>query len=515
MVAQFVLPVEAVQERLEAPRRLFSYMTGGQSAAIYVKEGKIFQGVEKSKPEASEVAQGAAPGVVLVDASSASILQKFPKSYSLLMQFLLKPIFRMTDRTDGDNGQVEVNNIRIEGPGLIYTQKRGFPANPKYGEDLLSTADLRPQVRTRPEVRGYTRDGIEVKTNVFTTFSIGDQPTVLPVGYDGEELADNVRVIAFDEKVQANPIGSGSRVRVKYIKEFSDELDHEDKKEIHRYIQAHKGTKIFSTPYKPNLDIRSGPVYSVDQQRIFAAIYSKARDTQEQKYQDWTELPPHTAVEIFRSMLAQEVYDALYQPKKSDEYQITEMRATFNKRVRNLGVLAYQYVRNKDGQSLEQGQVWDEDLLSFYPVQELHQPKVLRTRGIKILFAGFSSLEPTSEKVKERMVDYWSASWEKDATITSASLELEAMRIRNLARAQAQSEMVLALAQILQMEATTQEAMAVRVFQALETAAADSKTHQLLPTETIAMLRTLRGWLLPGSDETVIDVPPPPPPNGD
>jgi hypothetical protein len=421
----------------------------------------------------------------------------------------------MTDRTDGDNGQVEVNNIRIEGPGLIYTQKRGFPANPKYGEDLLSTADLRPQVRTRPEVRGYTRDGIEVKTNVFTTFSIGDQPTVLPVGYDGEELADNVRVIAFDEKVQANPIGSGSRVRVKYIKEFSDELDHEDKKEIHRYIQAHKGTKIFSTPYKPNLDIRSGPVYSVDQQRIFAAIYSKARDTQEQKYQDWTELPPHTAVEIFRSMLAQEVYDALYQPKKSDEYQITEMRATFNKRVRNLGVLAYQYVRNKDGQSLEQGQVWDEDLLSFYPVQELHQPKVLRTRGIKILFAGFSSLEPTSEKVKERMVDYWSASWEKDATITSASLELEAMRIRNLARAQAQSEMVLALAQILQMEATTQEAMAVRVFQALETAAADSKTHQLLPTETIAMLRTLRGWLLPGSDETVIDVPPPPPPNGD
>jgi hypothetical protein len=130
---------------------------------------------------------------------------------------------------------------------------------------------------------------------------------------------------------------------------------------------------------------------------------------------------------------------------------------------------------------------------------------VLRSRGIKVIVAGFSNLEPTSNKIRDRMMEYWSASWEREATITTASLELDAMRVRNLARAQAQSEMVLALAQILQVEEASQEALAVLVFQALEKAATDSKTQQLLPNETIAMLRTLRNWLLPGTDQPPFD----------
>jgi hypothetical protein len=73
--------------------------------------------------------------------------------------------------------------------------------------------------------------------------------------------------------------------------------------------------------------------------------------------------------------------------------------------------------------------------------------------------------------------------------------------------------MVLALAQILQLEEASQEAMAVRVFQALETAATDSRTQKLLPNETIAMLRTLRSWLLPGADQPPFDGVLPPPSN--
>jgi hypothetical protein len=210
-------------------------------------------------------------------------------------------------------------------------------------------------------------------------------------------------------------------------------------------------------------------------------------------------------------MLVQENYDSLYMPKDSEDFPLARMRGIFSKNVRNLGILAYQYIKRKDGQPLEEGQVWDEELLSFFPVQELHNPKILRTRGIKILVAGFSGLEPTSGKIKDRMLEYWSARWEQEARITSASYELDAMRIRNLARAQAQSEMVLALAQILQMDSISEEAMAVRIFQALEIAAADSKTKQLLPYETIAMLRTLRGWLIPGEGEGTFEglIPPP------
>jgi len=176
-------------------------------------------------------------------------------------------------------------------------------------------------------------------------------------------------------------------------------------------------------------------LYAVDPQRIFSAVYSQARDTQEQKYLDWTELPPYAAAEIFRNMLAQEVYDALYMPKEAEDYPLAKMRGNFSKKVRNLGVLAYQFVKQRDNKYLQEGQAWDERLLIFYPHQSLHQPRVLRSRGIKVLVAGFSSLEPTSDKVKERMMDYWSARWEREATLTEAALELDAMRIRNLARA--------------------------------------------------------------------------------
>jgi regulator of protease activity HflC (stomatin/prohibitin superfamily) len=93
-------------------------------------------------------------------------------------------------------------------------------------------------------------------------------------------------------------------------------------------------------------------------------------------------------------------------------------------------------------------------------------------------------------------MERWSASWEKEATIITADHELQAMRIRNLARAEAQGEMVAALALILNAPATSEEALAVQVFQALETAAADPKTRQLLPAETIAMLNNLKNWLM-------------------
>ena len=76
------------------------------------------------------------------------------------------------------------------------------------------------------------------------------------------------------------------------------------------------------------------------------------------------------------------------------------------------------------------------------------------------------------------------------------------MHIRNRARAQAQQDMTIALSQILENTTNSQEAMAMRIFQALETAATDPSTRKLLPGDTIDMLRSLRHWLLPGGDET-------------
>ena len=512
IVAQFVLPVESSEYRLEALNRLSSYMRGKLLAAAFVKEGVVFLGPGKTKTEDSATAKAGDPGVVLVDASSAIILQKYPRPSPQLIRFISRLLLRRTDQEAGTERRANTKNIRIEGPGLVFTQQSGFPTNQKYSETLLGTADLRPQVRFRPSVNGYTHDGIEVRANVFTVFTIGDPPAVLHVGYYGEEKAANLRVINVEEKVDESVGGLHPKKMGKFIKEFSDELDLKDKEEIHRSVQALTGTMMVSKIYQEPTEIR----FSADQQRIFAAVFSQAYDTQEQRYLDWTELPIYAAVEVFRGMLVQEMYDSLYMPQDAQDFPLSRMRGSFSKKVRNLGILAYQYVKRRDGQPLKEGQVWEDGPLSFYPPQDLHQPKVLRTRGIKILVAGFSGMEPTSDKVKDRMLDYWSAHWEQEAKITTASYELNAMRIRNLARAQAQSEMVLALAQIMQNESISQEAMAVRIFQALEIAAADSKTQQLLPHETIAMLRTLRGWLMPGGDEGPFEglLPPPSNPSG-
>jgi regulator of protease activity HflC (stomatin/prohibitin superfamily) len=171
------------------------------------------------------------------------------------------------------------------------------------------------------------------------------------------------------------------------------------------------------------------------------------------------------------------------------------MRGIFSRNVRNLGILSYQFVKRTDGNTLLPGQGWNPADLTFFSVFDLVESKVLRNRGIKVISAGFSDLEPTSEKVKDRLLERWSAGWEKEATIITADHELQAMRIRNLARAEAQGEMVAALALILGNTPLSEEAMAIRVFQALEIAASDPKTHQLLPGETINMLNNLQKWL--------------------
>ena len=98
--------------------------------------------------------------------------------------------------------------------------------------------------------------------------------------------------------------------------------------------------------------------------------------------------------------------------------------------------------------------------------------------------------------MSHHLIDYWRSEWQKDATIIEADHDLQAMRIRSLARTQAQTDLVNTLSMILNNSTYTQEALALRVLQALETAAADPDTRSLLPADTIRILRNLRNLLL-------------------
>ena len=251
------------------------------------------------------------------------------------------------------------NTILVQGPGLHFTNNRR----------ILGTVDLRRQFRVRKSVRGFSRDGIEVQTNVATVFTIGEKPDVLPVCYDGAEIPANLRVIHLRTEGLSQ-----------FITELVDELEADDKVDIHNFILANMDPM---GPYNLPPEIVPGPPYTIDETRIFAAVSSRAQNVAEKNILDWTELPVYAAVGLFRNMLAQELYDNLYLPKEPETYPLAYMKGNFSIKVRNLGILSYQYVKREDGEKLAPGQIWNPAALNSYPAQNLQSPKVLRARGIK------------------------------------------------------------------------------------------------------------------------------------
>ena len=101
------------------------------------------------------------------------------------------------------------------------------------------------------------------------------------------------------------------------------------------------------------------------------------------------------------------------------------------------------------------------------------------------------------ERIYKQRLDHWRASWDRETEVVEASLEWETLRVRTRARIQAQQEFVQSLSQIYRSDGNSREILALRVLQALEAAAADPKTRQLLPEDTFSMLRSIHDWLLP------------------
>jgi hypothetical protein len=198
-------------------------------------------------------------------------------------------------------------------------------------------------------------------------------------------------------------------------------------------------------------------------------------------------------------MISQEPYDSLYLPDDPSRFPLqTEFKPAFARKVRYQGVMSYQFVHRLDGQPPAEGQRLDNRQFRIAPVQDVHASKVLRDRGIKVFHAGFSELMPTDPKIRQQRLDNWRARWQKEADLIKADLDLEAVRIKNHARAEKQREMINTLTLIINTSAYPEEALTLRIFQALEDIASEPSTRQLLPIDTIQVLKSLRLWLLPG-----------------
>jgi hypothetical protein len=383
----------------------------------------------------------------------------------------------------------------VEGPGLVFTGPHPG-SQTKFDERVLGVADLRPQIRLAKDIHGYTRDGIEVTSHIYTLFTLGQPADTLRVSYVGEHLSKNLRVIYLDDKVFTNPEDGKPVSKVTIVKDLVDELDPVDKDEIHRIVHSSEiilesGSKVSKANGQP-----AGAPFYYDPKRVFAAIAAEAQDVDRGEPSDWTELPARVATEVFRNMLAREVYDVLYMPSKPDEYPIQDFKSNFALRVRNLGVLNFQYVERVYGGEFKKGQEWDEENLIVHPTRPFRQPKVLRARGIKVITAGFTELKPVNPGIYQQRLDNWRARWEREEVAKRVPYDFEALRIRDEARIQGQRDLAQALARILKQAPYTHDDLALRVFQALQTAAANPATRKLLPDSTIHLMGVLGDWLI-------------------
>jgi hypothetical protein len=318
---------------------------------------------------------------------------------------------------------------------------------------------------------------------------------------------------------------------------------------IRSFAQKYWMEKEHPKPPRPEKIPHFQSPFIFDPKRVFHAIYARGRNLKAGTPtgpDDWSKQPTQIATELYRQELSQLRYDDIYMPEDPKNFPlIKDIKPRFARIMRHSGVLAFQLIRRRDGKCIDVGQELNNKEFNLdYPVMEFRQPKPLRERGIRVIHASFTELKPLAiDKkdegllslqaqspqveslsqpapllnaqeqlspqlpqpipiVRKQRFDSWAARWQKESDLIKAESELELMHIRNRARAKAQQDMTLTLSQILDNTANSQEAMALRIFQALETAATDPTTRQLLPGETIDMLRSLRHWLLPGGDET-------------
>jgi hypothetical protein len=471
----FILPVSRYVDWEKLSGRLVFFFFSRHGPLSRVRGGKLVGDRDEQ--------QRPGPGVIIVDVDSAVVLEK---------------------RNVRGANRSPLPLARVAGPGVVYTGNRTFLNRLRYDEVIRGIIDLRPQVRLASGVNAYSRDGIEVVTVVSSIFTLGEAPDVLYVTYIPPEPADasqpespglkyqpearDLRVVTFSQAANSNW----------QVDKITDELDEEDKQEIHQFLLKIPSLQILTNFEDTNMkhNGQSGAPFNIDPVRIFQAVYAQAEDPPQGKQIDWTELPTLVAIEKFRNLLAGEIYDHLYEPSEPSNYPIRKLKGELNRWLRNQGVLAFQYIRRSDQIPLHQGQEIPKNDLVISVVQALGNPKILRSRGIKVKLGNFGELTPTNDDVRKQFLDYWQAQREQDVDFILGDSLLSARRLENRYRFDAQKEILEALTDILDSNPNADEALAIHVLQALENAALEPDTSLMLPEDTIEMLRNLRNWLL-------------------
>ncbi|MEW5871384.1 MAG: hypothetical protein AB1894_19080 [Chloroflexota bacterium] len=458
LLSQVILPVYSGPGRRKVAERLFGFLTGMKMPVIFVRLGKLTK--ELSDPGRVR------GGMAIVDLNSAIVLEK--QLTPFLTNIQGKP---GDDQADSKAKAASRSVARVAGPGVNFIE---------WNERLRGVVSLQKQFRINLGVKGYTSDGIEVGTHVFSIFTLGQPATVMKVAYD--EDGDNICLVKVDEST-------------KRIEAILDELDSQDKAEINSFAQWFLASREPNAQLSPTEDNKDYPPFALEDERIIAAVYSKALNVSDSVPVLWDDLPALIATEVFRNLISQVPYDLLYRPDSAESFPLVqELKPRLGRTVRYMGVMSYQFLQRLDGMPVKVGQKVEHRQFRIAPVQSLRTSKVLRDRGIKVLVAGFSNPKPTDPGVMQQRLENWRARWQREIEIARAQQDREVMGIFNRARLQERSRMVEQLSEILQ--GPSNEVSLMSIFQILEDCTIDPQVRRVLPQEFITLLRSLRAWLV-------------------
>jgi hypothetical protein len=477
VMAQFVLPVTEWPDRKKAYARLALYARGKHGLAVFVKGGvKIARDheLESSKP-----------GVALVDLSSAVVLVQHDdiKSMSLPSEDEWQASHSKPAKTKKGKTATsyEPKEPEAKGPGVVFTEK---------GQKIDDVVDLRKQTRTTDFLEVYTRNGIKVKSKVTVVFSLSDTPEKVFVGYVGGKNLTDLKILKVSQSDTELTINGGVSVDV------DDAID---------ILRA--SLPLFdeapSNPFIP---------HAFDSDRVLRAVFNQARD-RDGKLIPWHRAPLEAAADIFRKMMSDVPYDRFFsgdllnltrreeveENDKNDKNSVhaflAGLKEDFALKVKARGLMTFQFIEHLNGDPFSYKETVSLDFLRKQTPVTLTREKFnfFRHMGIVVKSASFSDVQASSPEIQEKMLEAWKAKMERAISTSNAEYELEAIRVRNRSRALAQEEMTHLLSGIFQSTPHFDEALALRVLQALETSVADS---DMSSADLHEILKNIHDWLL-------------------
>ena len=123
--------------------------------------------------------------------------------------------------------------------------------------------------------------------------------------------------------------------------------------------------------------------------------------------------------------------------------------------------------------------------------------KILRDRGIRVLFSSFPEIHPSNPLVLQQRFETWRARRQGEASISRAPYDAEIIHTYERERALVQQSIIQNLYPTLASSVASSDVIAHTVMQSLEAYASDPNTHRQLPDHTLDLLYALRNWMPP------------------